>query len=193
MRNTPATVISCLALFVALGGTSLAAKTYIDGRRIKPHSLPLNRLVKIPTGYPGARGPTGPRGARGEEGPQGSRGPQGIRGPQGPQGLTGAQGPAGPQGVAGPQGPQGPQGPSGIAVLNYSTSPVESIPSGSSSSAIALCPAGAWKPISGGWFGGRTLIVERSFAQTNAWAIQVFNQGQAAADLQAWAFCVPAP
>jgi hypothetical protein len=40
---SPALVIACLALFVALGGTVLAA-TKIDGRTIKVKSLPGNRL-----------------------------------------------------------------------------------------------------------------------------------------------------
>ncbi|HEY2478469.1 MAG TPA: hypothetical protein VGI17_07045 [Solirubrobacterales bacterium] len=42
-RPSPALVISCLALFVALGGTVLAA-TKIDGRTIRVKSLPGNRL-----------------------------------------------------------------------------------------------------------------------------------------------------
>jgi hypothetical protein len=42
-RPSPALVIACLALFVALGGTVLAA-TKIDGRTIKVGSLPGNRL-----------------------------------------------------------------------------------------------------------------------------------------------------
>jgi hypothetical protein len=41
---SPALVIACLALFVALGGTVLAA-TKIDGKTIKVKSLPGNRLV----------------------------------------------------------------------------------------------------------------------------------------------------
>jgi hypothetical protein len=42
-RPSPALVIACLALFVALGGTVLAAKK-IDGRTIRVKSLPGNRL-----------------------------------------------------------------------------------------------------------------------------------------------------
>jgi len=42
-RPSPALVIACLALFVALGGTVLAA-TKIDGKAIKVKSLPGNRL-----------------------------------------------------------------------------------------------------------------------------------------------------
>jgi hypothetical protein len=43
LRPSPALVIACLALFVALGGTVLAA-TKIDGKSIKVKSLPGNRL-----------------------------------------------------------------------------------------------------------------------------------------------------
>jgi hypothetical protein len=42
-RPSPALVIACLALFVALGGTVLAA-TKINGKTIKVKSLPGNRL-----------------------------------------------------------------------------------------------------------------------------------------------------
>src|SRR6201996_4071926 len=42
-RPSPALVVACLALFVALGGTVLAA-TKINGRTIKVKSLPGNRL-----------------------------------------------------------------------------------------------------------------------------------------------------
>jgi hypothetical protein len=43
-RPSPALVVACLALFVALGGTVLAA-TKIDGRTIKVKSLPGNRVA----------------------------------------------------------------------------------------------------------------------------------------------------
>jgi hypothetical protein len=43
-RPSPALLIACLALFVALGGTVIAA-TKIDGRTIRVKSLPGNRLT----------------------------------------------------------------------------------------------------------------------------------------------------
>ena len=59
---SPALVISLVALFVALGGTSLAAANYINGKHIKPHSIPTDRLTKraIKTLH-GAQGPRGLR------------------------------------------------------------------------------------------------------------------------------------
>ena len=70
---SPALVISVLALFVALGGTSLAAATFINGRHIKPHSIPTDRLTKdaIKT----LQGAQGPRGAQGPKGDTGDIGP----------------------------------------------------------------------------------------------------------------------
>jgi hypothetical protein len=51
-RRSPALLISCLALFAALGGTVYAAAK-INGRTIKVKSLPGNRLV--PGSLPGNR------------------------------------------------------------------------------------------------------------------------------------------
>lgn len=51
-RPSPALLIACLALFVALGGTVLAA-TKIDGRTIRVKSLPGNRVT--PGSLPGNR------------------------------------------------------------------------------------------------------------------------------------------
>ncbi|HEX3737124.1 MAG TPA: hypothetical protein VHV53_06240, partial [Solirubrobacterales bacterium] len=51
-RPSPALLIACLALFVALGGTVLAA-TKIDGHTIRVKSLPGNRLE--PASVPGNR------------------------------------------------------------------------------------------------------------------------------------------
>ncbi len=69
---SPAFVISLVALFLALGGTSLAATRYIQGTHIKPHSIPKNRLTsQAIKGLKGDRGLTGPRGAIGNVGPPG--------------------------------------------------------------------------------------------------------------------------
>ena len=83
----PATVIAALALFVALGGSSLAAASFISGRHIKPHSIPRDRLTK--SAIKALRGAMGPRGAQGQQGAQGVQGTQGIQGLQGTPGLSG--------------------------------------------------------------------------------------------------------
>jgi hypothetical protein len=84
-----ALVISLVALFVALGGTSLAAANYINGKHIKPHSIPTDRLTKAAIKI--LHGAQGPRGPQGTQGPRGSQGTQGL---QGPKGDTGGIGPS---------------------------------------------------------------------------------------------------
>lgn len=69
----PAMIIASLALFVALGGTSLAAASYINGKHIKPHSLPKNRLTK--GAIESLHGAVGPRGVQGPKGDTGDIGP----------------------------------------------------------------------------------------------------------------------
>jgi hypothetical protein len=77
----PATVVAAVALFVALGGTSLAAASFINGKHIKPHSIPTNRLTKKAI-----------KALHGAKGPQGAQGVQGVPGVQGIQGLQGTPG-----------------------------------------------------------------------------------------------------
>ncbi len=75
-RPSPALVISLIALFVSLGGTSFAAATLINGKQIKRHSIATNRLtkkaIKQLKGNRGPAGPAGPAGATGAAGPAGS-------------------------------------------------------------------------------------------------------------------------
>ena len=109
-RPSPATGLSLLALFVALGGTSYAAIS-IGSAQVKNNSLTSadikNNAVKsidvrngsllakdfkpgqLVAGAPGASGPPGPVGPAGPAGPAGAKGDPGDRGPQGPAGLTG--------------------------------------------------------------------------------------------------------
>jgi len=86
---SPTFVVSVIALFVALGGTSLAAANLINGKLIKANSIPKNRLTK--------RAIQSLHGARGAQGPQGPKGATGLQGPQGAQGIQGIPGLAGYQ------------------------------------------------------------------------------------------------
>src|SRR3954471_7510293 len=88
---TPALVISLVALFVALGGTSLAATSYIKGTHIKPHSIPKNRLTAS-AGSARADGATGGGGAEARAG--------GIGGRAAPGGAAGGAGAAAKAGTA---------------------------------------------------------------------------------------------
>jgi hypothetical protein len=115
-------VTAVLALFVALGGSSLAAVAVTHGsdretlhgcvskhdghlRIVSQPSRCSKRERAISFNREGVRGPAGKSGARGAVGPAGPAGQTGAGGPQGP---TGAQGERGPQGATGPQGSIGP-------------------------------------------------------------------------------------
>jgi hypothetical protein len=85
-RPSPAMIIACLALLVALGGTSVAAVKVLVPRnsvgtfQVIDHSL---RAVDFRTP---PKGPVGPRGLAGPAGPAGPTGPAGPAGPAGPKG-----------------------------------------------------------------------------------------------------------
>jgi hypothetical protein len=106
LRPSPAMVVACLALLVALAGTSVAAVTIVIPRnsvgplQLKANSVSSSKVQnrsllaadfktgQLPRGAPGARGPAGPVG------------PPGPAGPAGPAGAAGASGVAAPGYVA---------------------------------------------------------------------------------------------
>lgn len=87
---SPALVIACLALFVALGGTGYAATQLSEGQSQASASK------KAKQGPRGPRGPKGAKGAKGATGATGSTGLPGQRGAAGANGQTGARGERGP-------------------------------------------------------------------------------------------------
>jgi hypothetical protein len=104
----PATVISCVALAVALGGTSWAAITLprnsvggaqlrdgsVTSRKVRDDSLLARdfRRGQLPSGPPGPQGAVGPQGAQGAAGPRGAAGPSGPAGSARAYGLVSADG-----------------------------------------------------------------------------------------------------
>jgi hypothetical protein len=78
-KPSPATAIASLALFVALGGTAIAAKHYLinSTRQINPKVLKKLRGAKGAVGAPGAQGKQGPQGVPGVVGGEGKQGPIG--------------------------------------------------------------------------------------------------------------------
>jgi hypothetical protein len=82
-RPSPAMVVACAALLVALGGTSFAAvkvlvpRNSVGSLQVIDHSL-LAKDFRTP--------PKGPAGPRGATGPAGPAGPAGAAGPAGPKG-----------------------------------------------------------------------------------------------------------
>jgi hypothetical protein len=94
-------IIAALVAALVAGGTAGAA-SYINGRSIRPHSIPLNRLAHRPAGLPGPVGPKGDVGCVVRK--QGVFYRRGVAfcpvGPAGPQGEQGAGGAPGPQGMS---------------------------------------------------------------------------------------------
>jgi hypothetical protein len=123
-RPQPATVISLIALFVALGGSSYAAvqlskgqvktkhiaKNAVTTKKVKDGSL-LGKDFKVGELPAGEQGPAGPQGLAGAPGQRGPAGPQGA---QGPKGDTGAKGETGQTGAKGDTGATGSKGDPGI-------------------------------------------------------------------------------
>src|SRR6476469_3554574 len=98
-RPSPAFVISLIALFVVLGGTSYAAvtkllpKNSVGSAQVVNGSLQKTDLsAKAISALHGARGS---QGARGPAGPAGSAGTQGLKGDAGAAGATGPKGDTG--------------------------------------------------------------------------------------------------
>jgi len=111
----PATVISIVALIVALGGTGysaikLAPRNSVGSTQVINGSLQKVDLSRAAAaalkGNRGAPGAAGAAGLTGATGPAG-QGPAGAIGPTGATGLMGSTGALGPAGATGATGPQG--------------------------------------------------------------------------------------
>lgn len=81
-RPSPATMISCVALAVALGGTATAARTLIQSKDIAPGAVKARNLAKGAV----TKAKLAPGVAI--AGPQGPQGPRGLAGPKGDTGLA---------------------------------------------------------------------------------------------------------
>jgi hypothetical protein len=102
-RPSPAVVISLIALFVALGGTSFAAVTLVAKNSVGSPQVINGSLQTVDLSKKAKKALKGSRGARG---------PAGQTGAAGPTGATGATGAAGAAGTPGAPGATGPIGPS---------------------------------------------------------------------------------
>jgi hypothetical protein len=200
-RPSHATVVAYLAVFLALGTSSIAAPVrdaarnlvtgqgIMDGtvttRDVKNGSLLRADfkpgLLTNPVGPMGPAGPPGVPGPRGEQGIQGPTGEQGEHGIQGPTGDQGIQGPTGEQGEQGIQGPTGEQGPPGSSTFTKVTTTLTlGAPAGSIASGQVDCPVGAYA-VSGGAQGFASVAIGRSSqtgpgtTQTMGWAITLYR------------------
>jgi len=93
------TVVACLALFIAIGGSAYAAKDLLTGKDIAKNTLTGKNvkngsLKKADLNKKAVASLQGAKGAKGEKGDQGANGEQG---PQGIQGVPGTNGVVTPQ------------------------------------------------------------------------------------------------
>jgi len=104
-RPSPATIISLVALFVALGGTGYAAVALAPRNSVGSAQVINGSLLKKDLSKKTVAALKGNRGLRGPAGPRGAAGPAGAAGAVGATGAAGAAGAAGAQGATGPVGP----------------------------------------------------------------------------------------
>ena len=89
-RPSPAMVVACIALIVALAGTSYAAirlpKNSVGARQIKKNAVSSPKVRNgslLRVDFAAGQLPAGPQGPQGPPGQQGQQGQQGIQGPPG--------------------------------------------------------------------------------------------------------------
>ena len=188
----PSTVIACVALAVALGGTGYAAIALPAGS-VGTTQLKDGAVVssKVKDGSLRARDF-----APGQL-PAGERGPAGPQGPQGPAGSAGPQGPAGPAGATGSQGAQGAQGPPGFSSLSY-VSQDASTDAHDESGGRAACGPNL-RVVAGGVAADTGLLVNSSFPSddqydegTTGWSVFVDNFTNTSLGYTVYAICAPA-
>jgi Collagen triple helix repeat (20 copies) len=125
-RPTPSFLIASTALFIALGGSAVAATGLIHAGQIAPGAVTskairdgaveprdLSTSTRSLIGGQGVAGTNGANGAIGLLGTAGAPGASGSNGANGPDGANGAEGARGSSGANGANGPDGANGTNG--------------------------------------------------------------------------------
>jgi hypothetical protein len=137
MRPTPSIIIAGAALFIALGGSAVAAglihagdiapgavtSSAIRDGAVKPNDLS-TATEDLLQGAPGERGRTGPAGAAGSNGANGPNGANGIDGKNGTNGADGSNGTNGTDGTDGIDGTIAPLSATKAQTLLPTASPL---------------------------------------------------------------------
>lgn len=146
---TPSIVLAVAALFVALGGSAVAAKGLIHAGDIAPGAVTSQAIrngAVEPRNLSAATRAllVGGRGVAGEKGDTGSTGAPGINGANGPNGPNGANGVGGTNGADGIDGTNGTDGIDGTIAPLSATSGLTALPTASPpTTVVALAvPAG---------------------------------------------------
>jgi Collagen triple helix repeat (20 copies) len=119
LRPTPAGVIACVALAIALGGSAFAATGALAPKNSVGSAQVINGSLQ--------KADLSRRAIAALHGARGARGPQGIQGAQGVQGAQGAQGAQGVQGVPGTARAYGRVSPTGMLTRSKNVTGVTQI------------------------------------------------------------------
>ena len=173
-RPSPALVVACLALGVALTGTSYAV-TALPRSSVGTPQLKANAVNSAKVKNRSLKAADFARGQL----PAGAAGPVGATGPQGAAGAPGATG------AAGPAGPQGSPGLSGRQVV----SAFQFAGPGTYGGLTAECPAG--KVVLGGGVNTATpsAIITTSRPEGAGWLGRAFNNGAGTVTVETYAIC----
>jgi hypothetical protein len=208
---SPALLVACVALVVALGGVSYAAavlpnnsvgtaqlkKKAVSAAKLKKNAVTAGKVrnnaittakVKDRTllaqDFKAGQLPAGP------QGPTGTAGPQGPQGPKGDKGDPGSQGAPGIPGIQGPKGDKGDTGPPGISGYQRVLGPyTPNLVPGTAGTATVTCPPGK-KVLGGGPDGIVHLAIDESYAiADDQWIIKGLNVGPTSGPFRARAVC----
>jgi hypothetical protein len=196
-RPSPAMVVACIALLVALGGSSIAAvsalpKGSVGTKQLKNSAVTGKKLANNAVTSAKVKN----RSLRSIDFAPG----------QLPAGPTGPQGPAGPAGAAGPAGPAGPAGTVGPITVRSSSVTIQDSPPANglfvTRQAQVLCASGELA-ISGGtgWsdnndnlslFTGRLTPVLNASNQVTGFRATGGNDGAGTSTFTVYALCYKA-
>jgi hypothetical protein len=173
---SPALLVACVALVVALGGVSYAAAV-LPNNSVGTAQLKKNAVTgpKLKT-----NAVTGAKVKDGTMMAADFKAGQLPAGPQGPKGDPGSQGPKGDQGDPGTPGISGYQLVSGADVT---------VPAGQFGLAYVDCPAGKKVIGGGGGSEGNAPITLLGPYVNHQWAVGVRNDGGIPEKIIAWAYC----
>jgi Collagen triple helix repeat (20 copies) len=207
---SPAMIVACASLIVALGGVSYAAavlptnsvgtaqlqKKAVSGAKLKRDAVTGAKVKNgslLAADFKAGQLPAGSQGPKGDPGPQGPMGDPGPQGPNGATGAPGAPGPAGPKGDKGDKGDKGNTGAPGPAgVSEYQVvSAGQWVVEDANFSVQVSCPAGK-KALGGGHDTPWAAAVDQSrpiYPNMNGWSVMGNNMHASAGYVYAYAIC----